>query len=149
MGAAVATKRSSATRVKSVSVGRDVPRREKGAPEPRTAVRKAPAKKAPPINSAATSRQRRLIAFGGLVGVMTITGALLMVLQPAPLSPDAVKSLMAFETTADVEKLFNTEIPVNQNRWKYIYIHHSGSATGNASIIADAAGSTGALPDHF
>lgn len=87
--------------------------------------------------------------FAGLVGVMTITGALLMVMRPEPLSPDSVRSLMAVETTAHVDALFDTQIPVADGRWKYIYVHHSGAASGNASIIADAAGANGSLPDHF
>lgn len=80
---------------------------------------------------------------------MTITGALLMAMQPTPLSPDMSKSLMSVETSAQVEALFDTQVPVNVNRWKYIYVHHSGAATGNASIVADASGSSATLPDHF
>jgi hypothetical protein len=90
-----------------------------------------------------------VIVFGGLVGVMTMTGALLMAMQPAPLSPDAVKSLMAVETPAHVDALFDTQVPVRAGRWKYIYVHHSGSATGSAATLADAAGPGTALPDHF
>ena len=96
-----------------------------------------------------SSRRRKVIVFAGLVGVMTVTGALLLAMQPAPLSPDTVKSLMSVETSAQVESLFDTQIPVNANRWKYVYVHHSGAAAGNAAIIADAAGSSASLPDHF
>lgn len=95
------------------------------------------------------SRQRKVFVFGGLVAVMTITGVLLLVMQPAPLSPDAVRSLMAVETSAQVDELFNTQIPVSGGRWKYIYVHHSGASSGNASIVADAANASGSLPDHF
>jgi len=80
------------------------------------------------------------------VSVMTVTGALLMAMQPEPLSPDTVRSLMAVETTAQVNSLFETQIPIQAGRWRYIYVHHSGADAGNASVVADGAGS---LPDHF
>ena len=127
-------------------------RTQKTTPDLKPPVRRATTsagRSAPTTAAAAASSRRRVIVFGGLVGVMTMTGALLMAMQPAPLSPDAVKSLMAVETSAQVDALFATQTPVQAGRWKYIYVHHSRSATGNASVLADAAGPATALPDHF
>ncbi len=139
----------SSVRAKSVASVRGMSRRTaKTSPETRTTKSRSRPASAKPANPDA-GRRRKVIVFGGLVGVMTVTGALLMAMQPAPLSPDAVRSLMSVETPAQVNQLFETQIPVTGGRWKYIYVHHSGSSSGNASIVADAANASGSLPDHF
>lgn len=96
-----------------------------------------------------TSRQRRVLVFGGLVAVLTITSALLLAMQPAPLAPDAARSLMSLTSPAEVDELFETQIPMRSARWKYIYIHHSGANAGSASSLADASGPSISVPDHF
>lgn len=139
----------SGVRVKSVASVRGAASRRTSKTSPETRASKPRSRTATNAAPAAANPRRKVIVFGGLVGVMTITGALLMAMQPAPLSPDAVRSLMAVETPAQVNQLFDTQIPVAAGRWKYIYVHHSGSSTGNAAIVADAANASGSLPDHF
>jgi hypothetical protein len=83
-----------------------------------------------------------------LVGVLTVTSALLHALAPDPLSPQASSSLFAIEAPESLDVLFTTpSVPVNQNRWHYIYIHHSATMAGSAQTLA-AESATG-LPDHF
>jgi hypothetical protein len=101
------------------------------------------------VKVAATSRRRRVLVFGGLVAVLTITSALLLAMQPAPLTPDSARSLMSLTSSAEVDELFDTQIPMRTGRWKYIYIHHSGATAGSASSLADANGPSITVPDHF
>jgi hypothetical protein len=83
-----------------------------------------------------------------LVGVLTLTSALLLTIAPAPLSPQATSTLLASETTQSFDELYEqTAVTVDPHRWNYIYIHHSNSSAGNSHLLA---GSDGALaPDHF
>jgi hypothetical protein len=82
-----------------------------------------------------------------LVGVLTLTSALLRALAPAPLNPQASSSLFAIDAPQSLDVVFSdTSVPVAENHWHYIYIHHSGSVSGNAQTIAESAAG---LPDHF
>jgi hypothetical protein len=133
--------------------GKTAPRREKTAPEARVIRRSVggssrsstASRTKPPMSS----RQRRVLVFGGLIAVLTVTSALLLAMQPAPLAPDAARSLMSLTSPAEVEALFDTQIPMRHGRWKYIYVHHSGATAGSASSLADASGPTLSVPDHF
>ena len=91
--------------------------------------------------------------FLSLVGVLTLTGGLLMATRSAPLAPDASRSLLAAIGSANLEAVFDTKTPVKQGRWKRIFIHHSQSASGNAATLAEAAsagaGGGGGPADHF
>ncbi|HEX8915802.1 MAG TPA: hypothetical protein VF796_25835 [Humisphaera sp.] len=86
----------------------------------------------------AAARRRRVVALGTVAAALTVTAALLLVLRPAPLVPGTARTLMAVDTQAQVDALFDTEIPVSASRWRYIYVHHGGS---------DATAADG--PDHF
>ncbi|MDB5295918.1 MAG: N-acetylmuramoyl-L-alanine amidase [Phycisphaerales bacterium] len=100
---------------------------------------------------AGTSRSRRVAVFGGLVGVMTVTGALLVALRPAPLSAEAGRALMAVDGSASpqADTLFDTRVPVRTGRWRYVYVHHAGQpgvrSDGSGRAEADASASA----DHF
>src|SRR4051794_14741706 len=59
-------------------------------------------------------RRRRGVVFGGLVGVLTVTSALLLAMQPAPLSPQSVRSLMSLTSPSDVDSLFDTQAPIHE-----------------------------------
>ena len=74
------------------------------------------------------------------------TSALLMALAPAPLTPDATNSLFAVDAPNSLDAVFQTRVPAASTTWRYIYIHHSRSATSNSSTIANASGE---LADHF
>jgi hypothetical protein len=89
---------------------------------------------------------RKVIVFTTLVGVLMVTSALLMALAPAPLTPDATNSLFAIDAPNSMDVIFQTKAKSDQSPWKYIYIHHSRTATGNADTLAEA---SGALGDHF
>jgi hypothetical protein len=90
--------------------------------------------------------QRKLIVFSTLLGVLSLTSALLMALAPAPLVPDAATSLFAVDEPRSLDAVFATKTPVPANRWKYIFIHHSQSASGNALTLSQA---NDGMSDHF
>lgn len=89
---------------------------------------------------------RRVVVFATLISVLSLTSALLLALAPAPLTPDASSSLFAIDTPQSMDAIFRTTAPVQPGRWKYIYIHHSLTAGGNA--LAFSRGAEG-LSDHF
>jgi hypothetical protein len=102
--------------------------------------------------AAAAGHRRRVLVAGGLVATLTITSALLLVLQPAPLAPDAVRSLMSLTAPDDIKELLQTRVPLAPNRWKFVYVHHSGSVEGSAASVAEtgeAGSAAAALADHF
>ena len=90
--------------------------------------------------------QRKLVVFSTLLGVLSMTCALLMALEPAPITPDAASSLFAVDEPRTMDAVFETRTPVPANRWKHIYIHHSRTASGNALTLGQA---TGGVGDHF
>lgn len=89
---------------------------------------------------------RRIVVFTTLVGVLTLTSALLLALAPAPLTADASTGLFAIDTPESMSAIFQTQTPVRPGRWKYIYIHHSRTFSGNSVTVSQ--GMNG-LPDHF
>lgn len=89
---------------------------------------------------------RRFIVFTSLIAVLTLTSALLLALAPAPLSPDASSSLFAIDAPQSMDVIFQTKTRCETNRWKYIYIRHSRTASGSALTITNAR----SIPaDHF
>jgi hypothetical protein len=94
-------------------------------------------------------KHRKFIVFTCLIGVLTLTSALLMALAPAPLTPDAASSLFAIDAPRTLDVIFETQKPLIPARWKYIYIHHSGTATGNALTLGDAGHDQNGMGDHF
>ena len=91
---------------------------------------------------------RKVIVFSTLLGVLSLTSALLLALAPAPLTPDAATSLFAFEQPHSMDAIFETRTPVPAGRWKYIYIHHSQTPAGNAFTLGQSNGPAG-VGDHF
>ena len=90
--------------------------------------------------------QRKVIVFTCLLGVLTLTSAALMALAPAPLVQGETNSLFAIDAPKNLDGIFETKTPVRPNRWKYIYIHHSQSAAGDAVSLAQQNHGFG---DHF
>lgn len=90
--------------------------------------------------------RRRVVVFTSLIGVLSFTSALLLALAPAPLMPDAAKSLFAVDQPDTMDPIFQTEVLPAPGRWKYIYIHHSRTPDGNAITLGQR---TGGLNDHF
>jgi hypothetical protein len=100
----------------------------------------------PPRIYLVTTRRRSLIVLGSLVGLLTATSALLLALAPAPLAPEASGSLFAIDVPQSIDAIFQTAAPTQTNRWKYIYVHESGTADGDAVSLGRGAAGVG---DHF
>jgi hypothetical protein len=110
-----------------------------------TKTRQAPK---PDINPSAAPRRNRAVAvFVSLVGTVTFTIVLLAILAPPPLAGTLWQSLYAFNgpDTADAtDGIFQTQVDVVPSRWRFIYVHHSRTLSGDAESLAK----TGAS-DHF
>src|SRR5438552_3741853 len=52
---------------------------------------------------------RKFVVFASLVGVLTVTSALLLALAPAPLVPDAYSSLFAIDAPRSMDAIFETK----------------------------------------
>lgn len=87
-----------------------------------------------------------MVVFTSLIAVLTFTSALLLALAPAPLSPDAASSLFAVDEPDAMAPIFQTQIVPSSGQWKFIYIHHSRTSSGNAITLGQGAGG---LNDHF
>jgi hypothetical protein len=91
--------------------------------------------------------QRKLVVLSSLVGILTLTSALLLALAPPPLSGLADAKVAAYDNlwaaeTPDnsgnlVDTLFQTRVPARLERWTSIYIHHSGAPYGSAAALGD------------
>jgi hypothetical protein len=92
-----------------------------------------------------TDSSRRLVVMGTLVGVLTLTSALLLALAPAPLQQPAAASLFALEAPGSLEPIFQTTVPAAPGRWQYIYIRQSKTPSGDALTLLQS-GNGG---DHF
>jgi N-acetyl-anhydromuramyl-L-alanine amidase AmpD len=90
--------------------------------------------------------RRKVMVFGSLIVVLSLTSAMLLALEPNPLRPDKPAGLFAVEPRDALDPIFDTHVPTAEHRWKYIYIHHSASASGSALTLAQSAGGLG---DHF
>lgn len=90
--------------------------------------------------------ERKFIVFTSLVGVLTLTSALLLALAPAPLTADASNSLFAIDAPESLDAVFSTATPTRAGQWKYIYIHQSKTLSGNAATLGQR---TNGLGDHF
>ena len=111
--------------------------------------RTRPAARKPARRSAsqpAAASRRKFFVFISLITLLTGTSALLLALAPAPLKPDTASSLFALETPRSMDVIFETTNPVATGRWKYIFIHHSQTPSGNAATLASR---PDGLADHF
>ena len=91
--------------------------------------------------------RRTFYVFTGLTSALTLTGALLVMISPQPLRPDAPTSLAAVEGSDDpLAAVYTPKTPISLGRWKYIYVHHSRSASGSAASLAHT---PAGLTDHF
>jgi N-acetylmuramoyl-L-alanine amidase len=84
---------------------------------------------------------RKFIVFTCLMGTLTLTSVLLLMLAPAPLTPEVATSLFAVDTSASLDPIFESHSPADQQRWKYIYVHQSRTAEGTAATAGQS--------DHF
>jgi hypothetical protein len=95
---------------------------------------------------ATASPRRKFVVFASLVAALTLTSALLLALAPDSLRPDASRSLFAIGEPQSLDELFDTAVPLQSDRWKYIFIHQSRTEAGDALSLAQ---SPAGVPDHF
>lgn len=87
--------------------------------------------------------RRNAIVIVSLLGALSLTSALLLVMSTNPLMPDSARPLVAVQPG---DPLFDTPVPFQSARWKYIFVHHSKIRRGNAEgLVQDEEG----LGDHF
>lgn len=97
-------------------------------------------------NTAPTAK-RRVVVLVALVGVLTLTSALLLAIAPAPLSTQTTASLLAVDAPQSFDELFESpSVPVEAAKWNYIFVHHSNAPAGNATTMA---GNDSMMADHF
>lgn len=90
--------------------------------------------------------KRKVVVFGSLVGVLTLTSALLLALEPDKLRPDGANRLFAVNARDPLDAVFATRVPPTPGRWRYIYIRHSATPQGDANTLGQVQGGLG---DHF
>lgn len=100
-------------------------------------------------------KRRNVVVFTGLVGMLTLTSAVLMALAPAPLTPGASSSLFAVEDQNSLDTIYQTKESVLQpggeaikGRWTSIYIHQSRTPSGDALTVGQQSTVFG-VSDHF
>lgn len=81
------------------------------------------------------ARRRTVLVFSSLVGILSFTSVMLLLLAPAPLVPGPAESLFAVDSPDSLAAIFDTRNALT--KWQYIYIHHSNSMTGTANLEGD------------
>lgn len=81
-----------------------------------------------------------------LLGSLTLASVLLLAWAPEPLTPDAVRNLVAARQEDVLEQIYETETGIKPGRWQCIYIHHTRTPSGDAVSLGAR---TGGLADHF
>ncbi len=90
------------------------------------------------------SPRRKALVLGTLVVGLGLTSVFLLAVSPPPLTGGAAGSLFAVENApSSLDRIFLTAAP--QSNWKYIYIHHTRTPSGNAQTLSE----THRLGDHF
>ncbi len=93
-----------------------------------------------------TKPGRNVVVLASLLGSLTLASILLLVWEPAPLTPDAARHLVAQREERWLDQIYDTATAVKAGRWQCIYIHHSRGTEGNALTLGER---IGGLPDHF
>ena len=82
-------------------------------------------------------RERMTKVLGCLVLSVTAGAIVLGLLQPDPLQDVTAFSLSAVFNP--IQQIYQTRVPVDGSRWRYLVIHQSGSVAGNARTISQEA----------
>jgi len=90
--------------------------------------------------------RRKLIVFGLLACVLILTSLMLHAISGPPMNPDAANILTAPGYTDSLDTIFDTRIPVQPNRWQYVFVHQSKTPGGTALSLARGANGP---DDHF
>lgn len=102
---------------------------------------------AAPSKAAAGSGRRKAVVLTALLGVLAATTVLLKAMAPLPMRPDAADTLFAYNTNDQLNAIFQMQIPVQLDRWHYVYIHQSKTPQGNAMTLGK--GLPDGVADHF
>jgi hypothetical protein len=81
-------------------------------------------------SAAGVITHRKVIVFFSLAGVLSLTTILLRAMAPSPMMPDAVNLLVNPGSSDLLESINRTRHPMQAERWQYIYIHQSKTASG-------------------
>jgi hypothetical protein len=95
---------------------------------------------------------RNVAVFVSLFATVALTSLLLLALRTAPLTSANWRSLFAVDAPETLDAVFQTQVPAVAGRWRYIYVHHSRTAGGDAVSLSQGGGEPGlAAPftDHF
>ena len=80
--------------------------------------------------------RRMMIVLSTLLGAMTLTSSVLLLLEPPPVAPWRDLTLRAVDRAAEDETvLFQTASPVETSRWEAIVIHDSGTTAGSSRSL--------------
>ncbi|HEX4054143.1 MAG TPA: peptidoglycan recognition family protein [Tepidisphaeraceae bacterium] len=90
--------------------------------------------------------KRKVVVLTSLVALLSLASALLLALAPPPLVAEGYDSLSASDHGPFLDQIFKTAVAPKTEQWKFIYIHHSATAGGDASTLARGASG---LCDHF
>ena len=81
---------------------------------------------------------RKIVVLTSLVAMLTLASAILLLLAPPPLAAEGFNSLSATDHGPFLDGIFKTAVAAKGDQWKFIYIHHSATAGGNAGTLAIA-----------
>jgi len=84
--------------------------------------------------------RRKIVVLGSLIGVLTLTSALLLYLAPPPLAGETSYDNLWAADGADnhlTGSLFQTRVTATQGHWKSIYIHQSSTRAGSGASSGD------------
>lgn len=80
--------------------------------------------------------KRNVVVLTSLIALLSFTSALLLALAPPPLAAEGYGALAAGGQGQYLDQVFHTAVAAKPDQWKYIYIHHSGTASGSAQTLA-------------
>lgn len=90
--------------------------------------------------------RRRAMVMMTFLGSSAGVSLLLMVLAPAPLAPDASRTLFATGAAESIQQALEPPSPARAGRWRRVFVHHSRTDHGSAVTLGH--GPHG-LADHF
>ncbi len=94
---------------------------------------------------------RQVTVFVSLVATVAATSLLLMLLKTPQLTSTTWRTMFAVGAPETLDAIFQTQAAVTPGRWRYIYVHHSGTVGGDAVSLCQrsADGLTAGFGDHF
>ncbi len=81
------------------------------------------------------SQKRVAIVLASLVGTLTFSSAILLLMESGPLG--ATPPQMVAVTASTVKQLMQTKAPLRQDAWEYIVVYHSAGLSDSAADLAE------------